>query len=56
MKVNFGQKIEPQGQQVESKGKTTIAANLVRERVILDIHNNQVDIRKNIIKRAGENE
>ncbi len=55
MKVNFGQRVEPE-QQTESKGRTSIAAHLIKESVILDINNNQVDLRKNVIKRAGQDE
>lgn len=54
MKVQFGQK--PHEEQPQSKGRTTIATNLIKESVILDINNNQVDIRKRILKRVGQDE
>lgn len=58
MKVNFNQNqtqgTHEQAVAGERKGRTSVSANIRKESVMLDLNNNQVDIRKNIIKRAGD--
>lgn len=56
MKINFGQRTAEEANEPQKKGRTFIAQHLIKESVILDINNNEVDLRKNIIKRAGQDE